>query len=308
MESRKVVILGGGPAGYTAAIYTARAGLTTLLIEGPQPGGQLTITTKVENFPGFPEGIDGPELMADMKAQAAKFGTEILSDTIQKVELQKRPFKLQGDLGNYLAEALIIATGASARWIGLESEKKLQGKGVSACATCDGFFFKDQVVMVVGGGDAALEEALFLTHFAKEVNIIHRRDKLRAGAYLEKLAARNKKIKFIWDSVVEDILDVKQGKVAGIRLKNVKTGRTQEYPCDGVFVAIGREPNSKIFVGQLELEKSGYIKTAPGMTATSVAGVFAAGDVQDPTYQQAITAAGSGCMAAIEAERYLASL
>lgn len=308
MEVKKVVILGSGPAGYTAAIYAARAGLKPLLVEGLQPGGQLMITTGVGNYPGFPKGISGPKLMSEMRAQAERFGTEIVSGLAEKVDLSGRPFKVDVAGNNYSVETLIIATGATAKWLGLESEEKLKGKGVSACATCDGFFFKDQVVMVVGGGETALEEALFLTRFAKEVNVIHRRDQLRAGDYLKRLASKNKKIKFIWDSVVEEILDVKKGKVTGVRLKNVKSGELKEYPCDGVFIAVGHRPNSEIFKEQLNMDENGYIKTAPGRTATNVPGVFAAGDIADPYYRQAVTAAGTGCMAAIEAERYLTSL
>lgn len=307
MDMKKVIILGSGPAGLTAAIYTARAGLDTLVIEGTQPGGQLTITTDVENFPGFPKGIQGPALMALIRTQAERFGVKIVNGEVGSVDITKRPFKIMAGKVVYEAGALIIATGASARWLGLESEKKLYGKGVSACATCDGFFFKDKVVMVVGGGDTAIEEAVFLTHFVREVHVIHRRDELRAGDYLKKQALKNKKISFIWDSVVLDILDVDKSTVTGVKLKNVKTGVISERSCDGVFIAIGHTPNSPVFKGQLEMDENGYIKTVPGRPATSVKGVFAAGDVQDPYYRQAVTAAGSGCMAAIEAERLLTS-
>jgi len=305
MDTRKVIIIGGGPAGYTAAIYTSRAGLEPLLIEGSQPGGQLMITTGVDNYPGFPDGAQGPTLMADMKKQCERFGTTIVTNEVTKVDLSNRPFKIEVGSDSYLAETLIIATGATARWLGLESEQKLQGKGVSACATCDGFFFKDQVVMVVGGGDTAIEEALFLTRFAKEVHVIHRRDQLRASDYMQKAAFNNDKINFIWDSVVEDILDVSKDKVTGVKLKNVKTDEITEHECDGVFIAIGHKPNSDLFKGQLDLDENGYLKTKPDRTATNIEGVFAAGDIQDPYYRQAVTAAGSGCMAAIEAERFL---
>lgn len=308
MDVRRMLILGAGPAGYTAAIYAARSGLKPLLFEGDQPGGQLMITTAIDNFPGFPNGIQGPALMNEMRTQAEKFGTEIVSGLAENVDLSKRPFKVTANSIEYFTETLIIATGASARWLGIESEQKLRGKGVSACATCDGFFFKNQRVMVVGGGDTAIEEAVFLTRFAKEVSIIHRRDKLRASDYMQKLALKNEKIKFIWDSVVEDILDVSKNKVTGIKLKNVKTGVISEHPCDGVFLAVGHKPNSELFAKQLKLDASGYIITLPDKTATNIEGVFAAGDVQDPHYRQAITAAGTGCMAAIEAERFLAAL
>ncbi len=307
MERRKVIILGSGPAGYTAAIYTARAGLKPLLVEGMQPGGQLTITTDIENYPGFKDGISGPELMATMKAQAERFETTCIPGDAENVDLSKRPFIVQVGSETYESDTLIIGTGASARWLGLESEQKLYGKGVSACATCDGFFFKDQVVMVVGGGDTAVEEAIFLTRFAKEVHVIHRRDELRAGKYLQEQAFKNDKIKFIWDSVVEEILDPSQDKVTGVRLKNVKTNDITEHQCDGVFMAIGHKPNSDLFKGQLDLNDEGYIQTAPDSVSTNIEGVYAAGDIQDHCYRQAITAAGSGCMAAIEVERFLSS-
>lgn len=310
MEIHDVVILGAGPAGYTAAIYTGRAGLKTVLIEGHQPGGQLMITTSVENYPGFPNGIEGPRLMSEMRAQAERFGVKITAGVIEKekVDLSKRPFKVAVDSSVYQSKVVIVATGASARWLGLESEQKLRGKGVSACATCDGFFFKGQVVVVIGGGDTAIEEALFLTRFAREVYVVHRRDKLRAGEYLQKQAFRSEKIRFIWNSVPVEILGVPEGKVTGVRLKDVKSGETKDFSCDGVFVAIGHIPNTEPFTGTLDMDENGYIKTVPGRTATNIPGVFAAGDVADPYYRQAITAAGSGCMAAIEAERFLASL
>lgn len=308
MSTKKVIILGSGPAGYTAAIYAARAGLEPLLVEGIQPGGQLTITTDVENYPGFPKGIQGPQLMAEMKAQAERFGTTFVTGIADKADLSEKPIKINVGSDEYLAETLIISTGASARWLGLEAEKRFNGRGVSACATCDGFFYKDKVVMVVGGGETALEEAIFLTRFAKEVHVVHRRDELRAGKYMQELAFKNDKLNFVWDSVVDDILGDDQKGVTGIRLKNVKSGDLSERECDGVFLAIGHKPNSEIFTGQLDMDENGYIKTVPGKTATKIAGVFAAGDVQDHYYRQAATAVGTGCMAAIEAERYLASL
>lgn len=306
MEKQKVVILGAGPAGYTAAIYAARAGLNPLLVEGAQPGGQLMTTNDVENYPGFPKGVKGPELMGGMRAQAERLGAAIIGGLATAADLSKRPFKIEIGREGYLSETLVIATGATSRWLGLESEERLRGKGVSACATCDGFFFKNKRVMVVGGGDTAIEDALFLTHYASNVHVVHRRDELRAGDYLKQLAFRNSKIDFIWSSVVKDILGV--DSVTGVKIKNIKSGKVKEYACDGVFVAIGHMPNSDIFKGQIDIDENGYIKTVPGRAATSVPGVFAAGDVQDAHYRQAITAAGSGCMAAIEAERFLAAL
>jgi len=298
-----VVIIGAGPAGLTAAIYTGRADLKTLVIEGTSPGGQLMITSTVENFPGFPDGIEGPELMDRMRKQAEKFGAEFISGEAKDVQLDSKPYRvLVGD--NWIdTKTIIIATGSSARWLGLESESKLRGKGVSGCATCDGFFFTGKHVAVVGGGDAAIEEATFLTRFASKVTIIHRRDQLRASKAMQKKAFDNPKIEFEWDSVVEDILDVNENRVTAVVLKNVKTGETKELPVDGVFIAIGHDPATSIFKDKLELDEKGYI-IANG-TRTSVPGVFAAGDVADSRYRQAISAAGTGCMAAIEALKFI---
>ncbi len=302
---KNVIIIGSGPAGYTAAIYTARANLNPILIEGLQPGGQLTTTTEVDNFPGFSSGIKGPELMDEMKKQALRFGTEILSAEVTKADFSKSPFSVtvnEKDL--YQTKTVIIATGASAKYLNLESEKRLMGYGVSACATCDGFFFKEKEVVVVGGGDTAIEEANFLTKFASKVTVIHRRDQLRASKILQENAFKNDKINFCWDSVVEDILDPDQGKVTGIKLKNVKTDEVTEKNCDGVFLAIGHTPNTSIFKGQLKMDKMGYIISKDG-AKTSIPGIFACGDVKDHVYRQAVTAAGSGCAAAIEAELFL---
>ena len=302
---KNVIIIGSGPAGYTAAIYTARANLNPILIEGLQPGGQLTTTTEVDNFPGFSSGIQGPELMDEMKKQALRFGTEILSAEVTKADFSKSPFSVtvnEKDL--YQTKTVIIATGASAKFLNLESEKRLMGYGVSACATCDGFFFKEKEVVVVGGGDTAIEEANFLTKFASKVTVIHRRNQLRASKILQENAFKNDKIYFCWDSVVEDILDPDQGKVTGIKLKNVKTDEVTEKNCDGVFLAIGHTPNTSIFKGQLKMDKMGYIISKDG-AKTSIPGIFACGDVKDHFYRQAVTAAGSGCVAAIEAELFL---
>ena len=303
-EIRNVIIIGSGPAGLTAAIYASRADMKPLVIEGQQPGGQLTITTEVDNYPGFPDGINGPELVMDMHKQAERFGTEFISDVVTSVDLSKRPFVVRiGDV-SYKSKTLIISTGASAKWLGIESEKKLMGSGVSGCATCDGFFFKGKEVVVAGGGDTAVEEALFLTKFATKVSIIHRRDQLRASKIMQEKVLKNEKISFIWDSVVDKILGEDVGHVTGVRIKNVKSGSITDFHCNGVFIAIGHTPNTKIFEGLLELDEKGYI-ILKQRTYTSVEGVFAAGDVADPVYRQAVTAAGMGCMAAIDAERFL---
>lgn len=303
----RVIILGSGAAGLTAAIYAARGNLEPLVIEGAHPGGQLTITTDVENYPGFAKGIMGPDLMEEFKRQAARFGTEMLFGEVTSVNLKQRPFQIVVGQENMTCDSMIVATGATAKLLGLESEAKLMGHGVSACATCDGFFFKDKKLVVVGGGDTALEEATFLTKFASDVSVVHRRDTLRASKIMQDRAVKNPKISFIWDSVVDTVYgDPKAGGVTGVRLKNVKTGETQDFKTDGLFVAIGHEPNTKLFVGQLDLDPAGYILTHDG-TKTNVLGVFACGDVQDHIYRQAVTAAGTGCMAAIDAERFLES-
>lgn len=302
---RNVVIIGSGPAGLTAAIYTARGNLSPLLIEGWQSGGQLTTTTEVENYPGFAKGVMGPELMMEMRAQAERFGTKFLTGDVSSVDFKNRPFSITVDGEQAIqAKTVIIATGASAIQIGLPNEKRLTGHGVSTCATCDGFFFRGKDIIVVGGGDSAMEEANFLTRFASKVSIVHRRDKLRASKILQDRAMKNEKIAFIWNSIVEDILG--SDIVTGVRLKNTVTGKTSEMPCAGVFIAIGHRPNTTLFADQLDMDQKGYIITNNG-SATSMPGVFAAGDVQDSQYRQAVTAAGTGCMAAIDAERFLES-
>ena len=303
---RNVVIIGSGPAGLTAAVYASRANLSPLLIEGWQSGGQLTTTTEVENYPGFAKGIMGPELMKEMRAQAERFGTEFLTGDVTSVDLHKRPLAVVVDHDQAIqSRTIIIATGASAIQIGLKNEARLTGHGVSTCATCDGFFFRGKELVVVGGGDSAMEEANFLTKFATKVFVVHRRDKLRASKIMQDRALKNEKISFIWNSVVEDILG--DDTVTGVRLKNVVTGTVTALPCAGVFVAIGHRPNTALFAGQLDMDAKGYIVNRQG-TATSVPGVFASGDVQDSTYRQAVTAAGTGCMAAIDAERFLESI
>ena len=302
---RKVIIIGSGPAGYTAAVYAARANLAPLMLIGGQPGGQLTLTTLVENYPGFVDGIQGPELMETMKKQAERFGTEMIAEDATAVDFRRQPFVVRAGDASYESHTVIIATGATAKLLGLDAETKLMGRGVSTCATCDGFFFKDQNIMVVGGGDSAMEEALFLSRLGRKVDVVHRRDSLRASKIMQERALKNPKIDFLWNSGVEDIMDVNQGKVTGVRLKNFKTGVVDERPVDGVFIAIGHQPNTQIFRGQIELLPNEYIKVVPGTTQTSVPGVFAAGDAQDHVYRQAVTAAATGCMAALEAERYL---
>ena len=305
----KVLILGSGPAGYTAAIYAARALLKPILVFGSEPGGQLTTTTDVENFPGFAKVIQGPWLMEEMKGQAQAVGTEMIQDHIKKVDLSKKPFSAHGDSGQvYTADSIIISTGAQARWLNLESEQKFRGFGVSACATCDGFFFKEKEVAVVGGGNAAVEEAMFLTKFASKVYLIHRRNELRAEKLLQEKLRANKKIEIIWDNVVEEVLGATEPKgVNGIKIKNVKTNNISDLKVDGLFIAIGHDPATSLFKDQLKMDKEGYLITAPDSTITNIPGVFAAGDVKDKIFRQAVTAAGMGCMAALEAEKHLSS-
>lgn len=302
---KKVIVIGSGPAGLTAAVYAARANLEPLVFEGSQPGGQLTITTDVENFPGFPDGIMGPELMDHMRKQAVRFGAKCEYKTVTKTDFSKSPFKVWVKDQEYSADTIIISTGATARLLGLDSEKELMGYGVSACATCDGFFFKEKEVMVVGGGDSAAEEAIFLTKFASKVTIVHRRDELRASKIMRDRVLNNDSIEIMWNSAVEDIHGTKETGVTGVKIKDTLSGEIRDISCDGIFMAIGHVPNTGIFKGQIDLDGKGYINTQPDTTNTNVSGVFACGDVQDQIYRQAITAAGTGCMSAIDAERWL---
>ena len=304
-EVNRLVILGSGPAGLTAALYSARANLAPLVIEGMEPGGQLTITTEVENYPGFERGIQGPEMMEVFRRQAARFGTRFLSSQVTVADLSRSPLELVTDDGKVRAEALIISTGASAKLLGIDSEKRMMGYGVSACATCDGAFFKDKEVIVVGGGDTAMEEATFLTRFCKKVTIVHRRNQLRASKIMQERATRNPRIAFVWDSTVDEIYGEQKTGVSGVRLKHPVTGALSDFKTDGVFIAIGHQPNTAIFRGQLDMDELGYLKVRPGSTYTNIEGVFAAGDVADRVYRQAVTAAGTGCMAALDAERWL---
>ena len=303
--TRKVIIIGAGPAGYTAGIYAARANLAPLLFTGLQAGGQLTLTTSVENYPGFVDGVMGPDLMETMRKQAERFGTDLLGEDVTAVDFGQRPFVVKTADASYQAETVIVATGATAKLLGLPGERELMGRGISTCATCDGFFFRDQDIMVVGGGDSALEEALYLARLGRHVDVVHRRDTLRASKIMQERALANPKIAFVWDSAVEQIADPTAGKLTAVTLRNLKTGVTSERKVDGLFVAIGHTPSTALFAGQLELLPNGYVKVEPGTTRTSVPGVFAAGDVADYTWRQAVTAAGTGCMAALEAERYL---
>ena len=302
---RKVIIIGSGPAGLTAAIYSARANLNPLVFEGTQPGGQLTITTDVENYPGFPDGIMGPDMMDKFRKQAQRFGAECLFQTVERVNILKPPFSVWANGQEYESESIIISTGASAKLLGLEAEKELMGNGVSACATCDGFFYKDKKVVVVGGGDSAMEEATFLTKFASEVTIIHRRDEFRASKIMVERALKNPKISIRYNSVVKDIIGTKDSGVESIEIEDTESKKSSIFNCDGVFMAIGHVPNTKIFKDSLNLDENGYIKTMPDSSRTNISGVFACGDVQDSIYKQAVTAAGSGCMAALDAEKWL---
>jgi thioredoxin reductase (NADPH) len=305
----KALIIGSGPAGYTAAIYAARANLKPVLVQGIQPGGQMTITTDVENYPGFADVIQGPWLMEQMQKQAEHVGTKVMFDTITEVDLSRRPFRAVGDSGDiYYGDTLIITTGAQAKWLGLPSEQKFRGFGVSACATCDGFFFREKEVVIVGGGNTAVEEAIYLTNHATKVTLVHRRDHLRAEKIMQERLFRNPKIKMVWDSAVEEVLGGGEpAGVTGVRIRNVKTGATTDIPADGLFVAIGHTPSTELFKGKLPLDSEGYLLTKPDSTATEIPGVFAAGDVKDKVFRQAVTAAGMGCMAALEAERFLAA-
>ena len=306
-QHHKLIILGSGPAGLTAAIYAARAILEPIVVSGREAGGQLMITSDVENYPGFPEGIMGPEMMDLLRAQATRFGTEFFSGDVVDVDLSERPFKLTLENKDTLScDSLIISTGASARWLGMDSEKEFSGKGVSACATCDGFFFRDQDVAVVGGGDTALEEALYLANICKSVTLIHRRDEFRGSKIMQKRAINHEKISIFWNTVVEEVLGDPKAGMTSLKVKNAKNQQVTEHPITGLFVAIGHTPNTKLFKGKLNLNENGYVKVTPGTTYTSVEGVFASGDVQDHVYRQAVTAAGTGCMAAIDAERWLA--
>ena len=309
VKHSKVLILGSGPAGYTAAIYAARAMLKPILVHGAEPGGQMTTTTDVQNYPGYSDIIQGPWLMDQMKDQAKDVGTNMILDHIKKVDLSKKPFKAIGDSGQeYTADSIIISTGAQARWLNLKSEQEYRGFGVSGCATCDGFFFKDKEVAVIGGGNAAVEEAIFLTKFATKVKLIHRRDKLRAEKMLQKKLKENPKIEIIWDSVLEEVMGDKDPKgVTGIKIKNIKTNKSSEIKIHGLFIAIGHDPATSLFKGQLDMDKEGYLITKPDSTATNVPGIFAAGDVKDKIFRQAVTAAGMGCMSALEAEKFLSS-
>ena len=305
-DTRELIIIGGGPAGYTAALYAARADLNPLVIEGFQWGGQLMITSDVENYPGYADGVMGPEMMADFRRQAERFGAEFITDDVTKVDFSEQPFRIWVDQTELVAKAVIVATGASARWLGLESETRLQGRGVSACATCDGAFFKEKPIVVIGGGDSALEEALFLTRFGTKVTLVHRRNEFRASQIMVDRARANDKLEFLTPYTVEEILG--DTSVTGVRLRHAETGETHDIDAQGFFVAIGHDPNTKLFVDQLDHDENGYLVTKPGSTETNIPGVFAVGDVQDHIYRQAVTAAGSGCMGALDAERYLAAL